>query len=115
MDRREQVLKHITKDQKGIQIGPWFNPLAPKREGYNCLSFDVLDTETLRKNAERDPFVHNSVIPSIEEVDIIGSSTEIYDVIAARGDLSTFDYIISSHNFEHLAIYLNSFSGARRC
>ena len=102
MDRREQLLKHITKPQKGIEIGPWFAPLAAKREGYNCLSFDVFDTETLKKNAEADPFVDNSRVSSIEAVDIVGSSTEIYDVIAARGELLTFDYILSSHNFEHL-------------
>jgi SAM-dependent methyltransferase len=102
MDRREQLLKHITKWQKGIEIGPWFAPLAPKREGYNCLSFDVFDTETLKKNAEDDPLLDNSGVSSIETVDIVGSSTEILDVIAARGELGTFDYIISSHNFEHL-------------
>jgi SAM-dependent methyltransferase len=102
LDRREQVLKHITKDQKGIEIGPWFNPLAPKREGYNCLSLDLFDIDTLKKNAERDPHVDNSRIACIESVDVIGSATEIYDVIAARGELSSFDYIISSHNFEHL-------------
>jgi predicted SAM-dependent methyltransferase len=102
MDRREQLLRHITKWQKGIEIGPWFAPLAAKREGYNCLSFDVFDTETLKKNAEGDPFVHNSQVSSIEAVDIVGNSTDIYDVIAARRELSTFDYILSSHNFEHL-------------
>ena len=102
MDRREQLLKHITKAQKGTEIGPWFAPLAAKREGYNCLSFDIFDTETLKKNAEADPFVDNGLVSSIEAVDIVGSSTEIYDVIAARGELLTFDYILSSHNFEHL-------------
>jgi SAM-dependent methyltransferase len=102
MDRREQILKHITKRQRGIEIGPWFAPLAAKRDGYNCLSFDVFDTETLRKNAEGDPFVDSSCVSSIEGVDIVGSSTEICDIIAARGELSTFDYIVSSHNLEHL-------------
>jgi SAM-dependent methyltransferase len=102
LDRREHILKHITKQQKGIEIGPWFAPLAPKREGYDCLSLDVFDTERLKKNAEQDPHLDKSVIACIEPVDVIGSSTEIYDVIAARGELSRFDYIISSHNFEHL-------------
>ena len=102
MDRREQLLKHITKRQKGIEIGPWYAPLAAKREGYNCLSFDVFDTETLKRNAEEYPDVDNSCVSSIEAVDIVGSSTEIYDIIAARGELLTFDYILSSHNFEHL-------------
>src|SRR5580704_7535365 len=100
MDRREQLLKHITKRQKGIEIGPWYAPLAAKREGYNCLSFDVFDTETLKRNAEENPDVHNSCVSLIEAVDIVGSSTEIYDIIAARGELLTFDYILSSHNFE---------------
>ncbi len=102
MDRRMEITKHINKDKKGIEIGPWFAPLAPKREGFNCLSFDVFDTETLKKNAEQDPHTDNSCIATIEAVDIVGNSTEIEHVIAARGELGTFDYIISSHNFEHL-------------
>ena len=102
MDRREQILKHVTKDKKGLEIGPWFAPLAPKREGYNCLSLDVFDTETLRKKAEQDPAIPKSSIPLIEEVDILGTATDIEDAIAARDAAGTFDYIISSHNFEHL-------------
>ena len=102
MDRRAQLLKYITKDQKGIEIGPWFAPLAPKREGYNCLSFDIFDTDTLKKIAEQDPHIHKSQINDIENVDIVGSAVNIRDVIAANGDLGSFDYIVSSHNFEHL-------------
>jgi SAM-dependent methyltransferase len=102
MDRRAQILKYITKNQKGIEIGPWFAPLAPKREGYNCLSFDVFDTDTLKQMAEQDPAVHRNQIVDIESVDIVGSAVNIRDVIAARGDLGSFDYIVSSHNFEHL-------------
>ena len=102
MDRREQILKHVTKDKKGVEIGPWFAPLAPKREGYNCLSLDVFDKETLRKKAEQDSTIPKSSIPLIEEVDILGTATDLEDEIAARDSLGTFDYIISSHNFEHL-------------
>ena len=102
MDRRAQILKYITKDQKGIEIGPWFAPLAPKREGYNCLSFDIFDTDKLKQIAEQDPSVHKNQIKDIENVDIVGSAVNIRDVIAARGDLGSFDYIVSSHNFEHL-------------
>jgi SAM-dependent methyltransferase len=102
MDRREQILKHVTKDKKGLEIGPWFAPLAPKREGYNCLSLDVFDTETLRQKAEGDPAIPKSSLPLIEEVDILGTATDIEDAIEARDAAGTFDYIISSHNFEHL-------------
>ena len=102
MDRRMEVLKYLTKEQKGIEIGPWFTPLASKREGYDCLTFDVFDAETLKKTAESDPFIDNSRIADIEDVDVVGSSTEIETAIAKRGELGQFDYIISSHNFEHL-------------
>jgi SAM-dependent methyltransferase len=114
MDRREQILKHVAKDKKGLEIGPWFAPLAPKREGYNCLSLDVFDTETLRKKAEQDPNIPQSSIPLIEEVDIIGSATDLEDAIAARDAAGTFDYIISSHNFEHLPNPIRFLRGCER-
>ena len=56
------VLKYVTKDKKGIEIGLWFAPVAPKREGCNCRSFDVFDEEMLRKKAE----VSNSSMALIE-------------------------------------------------
>lgn len=102
MDRRAQILKYVRKDHKGIEIGPWFAPIAPKRDGYNCLSLDVFDTDRLIRNAERAPNVDNSLISSIESVDIVSSSTELANAIASRNELATFDYIISAHNFEHI-------------
>ena len=115
MDRRAEILKHVRKDQKGIEIGPWFAPIAPKRDGYNCLSFDVLDTESLRKQAERDPNVDNTRIELIETVDVVGTSTEIYRAIASRNELGTFDYIISSNNFEHLPNPIKFLQGCELC
>ncbi|KVQ43600.1 hypothetical protein WK03_17000 [Burkholderia cepacia] len=102
MERRDAILKHVTKLQQGIEVGPWFSPLAPKREGFNCLALDVFDTETLRETARLDPHVPDDRIEFIEPVDIIGTSTNIESVIAERNLLGTFDYVISSHNFEHL-------------
>lgn len=102
MDRREQILKHVDREKKGLEIGPWFAPLATKREGYDCLSLDVFDAQTLREKAEQDPNIPKSSIPLIEEVDILGTATDLEDAIAARREAGTFDYIVSSHNFEHL-------------
>ena len=102
MDRRSQVLKYITKEQKGIEIGPWFAPISPKKEGYNCLSFDVFDAETLRNTAREDPFIDNKLVDEIEAVDIVGSSVNIATEIEKRGELGQFDYVVSSHNIEHI-------------
>lgn len=100
--RATEVLKYISKAMQGIEIGPYFNPIAPKRAGYNCLSLDVVATEELRSWAARDPDLSNDVIKDIEEVDLIGSATEIVDIVRrALGD-ERLDYIISAHNFEHL-------------
>jgi SAM-dependent methyltransferase len=45
---------------------------------------------------------------------LFGSSTEIFDIVAARGELSSFDYIISSHNFEHLPNPINFLQGCEK-
>lgn len=101
-ERREEILRHISKNDKGLEIGPWFAPLAPKSEGFNCLTLDVFDGDTLRKKAAEDPNIAPEKIPFIQDVDIVGTSTDIAQLVAARNELSTFDYIVSSHNFEHL-------------
>lgn len=100
--REELVLEHVTKNQKGIEVGPWFSPLAPKQAGYNCLTLDVFDGPTLRQRAAVDPNVPKEKISAIEDVDLLGSSTEIAQLVSGKHELGTFDYIVSSHNFEHL-------------
>jgi SAM-dependent methyltransferase len=102
LNRRGRILQFITKEQVGIEVGPWFAPIAPKKEGYNCRALDLFDAATLRRKAQSDPAVPKERIPEIEEVDLIGSAGAIADLVAERGALGTFDYIISSHNFEHL-------------
>lgn len=117
MTRRDRILKHVSTEHRGIEVGPWFNPLAPKRDGYRSLSLDVFDTETLRSRAAQDPNISDEQAAAIEDVDLIGSSVAIGDLVAARGEAGTFDYIVSSHNFEHLPNpirFLNGCSSALR-
>ncbi len=102
MDRRDAITKYITKDMRGLEVGPWFAPLAAKKGGYNCLSVDVFDADALRERARNDSNISDEVLSNIEEVDLLGTSTEIASLIEARGEIGTYDYIISSHNFEHL-------------
>jgi SAM-dependent methyltransferase len=102
MDRRERITRHIRPEHRGIELGPYFNPLTPKRLGYNCLVIDIADAETLRKQAAADPLIPRENLDLIEEVDLIGTSTDLASLIAARGELGTFDYVVSSHNLEHL-------------
>jgi len=102
MDRRDEILKFIKKGDRGVEIAPWFNPLVAKRDGYNSLVLDIFDAESLRARASLDPNIPRVSIPLIEEVDVVGSATFIGDLIRARGESNSFDYVVSSHNFEHL-------------
>ncbi|TDY25465.1 methyltransferase family protein [Paraburkholderia sp. BL6665CI2N2] len=101
MGRHESITRHITKEEHGIEIGAWYNGIAPKRLGYNCLTLDVFDAPTLRARAEQDPTISREIARNIEDVDMVGSSTSIAQLVAARGETGKFDYIVSSHNLEH--------------
>jgi SAM-dependent methyltransferase len=101
LPREEIILKYVTLDAKGIEIAPWCHPLAPKRNGFKIKTVDVFDTETLR-NRCRDDELTKQYIDAIEEVDIVSSATDLDTAIESLGELGSYDYIISSHNFEHL-------------
>lgn len=53
--REELLLANISRHMKGIEIAPYHRPIAPKSQGYNCLTLDIFDTNTLRERASRDP------------------------------------------------------------
>ncbi len=114
VNRKEEVTKFADKDARGIEIGPWFSPLTSKRDGYNCLVLDVFDAPQLRLRAKEDPAISKDRIANIEEVDLLGSSTQIEDLVAGRRELESFDYIISSHNFEHLPNPIKFLQGSGR-
>ncbi|MCX5864976.1 MAG: methyltransferase domain-containing protein [Deltaproteobacteria bacterium] len=114
MGRSAELARFVTREGRGIEIGPWCNPVAPKRSGYNCRILDVFDTATLRQRAGVDPGIPESAIAGIEEVDFVGSSTCIADLVGASDTMGTFDYIVSSHNFEHLPDPLKFLQGCEK-
>ncbi len=102
MSRRDEILKHAAKDARGIELGPYFSPLAAKRDGYNCLYLDVFDTETIRRRAAADPFLSAEQAAQVESVDLVGDAMRIDELCRDAGEAEPFDYIISANNFEHL-------------
>jgi predicted SAM-dependent methyltransferase len=102
LDPRADFIRNgISKEQKGIEIAPWFRPLAPKREGYCCKVLDIFTKEELLERAVNDKNIPTETHLHIEEVDFVGSASEIEEIIP-ENQHGYFDYIISSHNFEHL-------------
>jgi hypothetical protein len=103
MDRIEQLLGSITPDRLGIEIGPWFSPITAKSKGYRSLILDVYDREQLRDLARKDPGIPKEMVENIEDVDLVGQAMELAHLVEERGLTGQIDYVISSHNFEHLA------------
>ncbi len=67
MDRKEKVLRHIRKDGCGIEIGPSYNPIASKKEGYRVQTIDHMSRLELI-DKYKDAQVS---CDAIEEVDFI--------------------------------------------
>jgi SAM-dependent methyltransferase len=101
MDRREKIISGIGKKELGLEIAPWFAPLAAKRDGYNIKTLDIFDRATLIDRAHLDPLISPHTYDRVEEVDFVGSATELSTLVPSELH-GSFDYIISSHNFEHL-------------
>lgn len=96
MTRTERILRHIDRGGRGVEIGPGPSPLCPKRDGWNVLSLDVFDTETLRQRAAADPNIRST--EGIEEVDLVGPAHALADLV----EPASLDFVVSSHNLEHL-------------
>lgn len=99
---QEFFRRHIRHDQIGIEVGPWFNPAAPKADGYRCLTLDIWDRAELVRRATADQAIPRESIAQIEEVDLIGSAADILALAEQRGLTGQLDYIIGSHTIEHI-------------
>ncbi|MGD9542362.1 class I SAM-dependent methyltransferase [Methylocystis sp.] len=114
MSRKSEILKHAAKGARGIELGPYFSPLAAKRDGYNCLYLDVFDTETIGRRAAADPFLTREQAAQVESVDLVGDAMRIDDLCRGAGETEPFDYIISANNFEHLPNPIKFLQGCGR-
>jgi hypothetical protein len=69
---------------RGIEIGPWRNPVAPKRDGFETLVIDILGTKDLRQKA-RGMNVPEAQVAGIEEVDIVGDASRLLELVRGKG------------------------------
>jgi SAM-dependent methyltransferase len=94
MTRNEKILRHVSRAGRGIEIGPSYNPVAPKREGYDVKIIDALDREGLRAKYRTHPVS----LEAIEEVDYVWRGEPYPELLGGAGG---FDWIIASHLIEH--------------
>jgi SAM-dependent methyltransferase len=94
-NRTNKILKLINdKSLFGLEIGPSYNPVAPKREGWNIHIVDYLDLEELKKKYQ----AWGVNVDSIEPVDYIVGDEGLCATITKK---NFYDYIIASHVIEH--------------
>jgi SAM-dependent methyltransferase len=97
LDPRTTLLRSLLPlDGAGLEIGPGYNPLVPKSEGFDVATVDYTDRTGLREKYHDNPHVD---IDRIEDVDFVldGSKT----LVEAVNRPARFAYIVASHVIEH--------------
>jgi len=113
-DRHSILLEYSRKSQRGIEVGPYYSPLTPKAAGWNVLSLDVYNKLELQQRASRDPNIPAPLVANIEDVDLIGPAHRLAELVERAGALGQIDFILSSHNFEHLPNPIGFFQSCAR-
>jgi SAM-dependent methyltransferase len=94
-NRKDLLFSLFNTTGLGLEIGPSFNPLVPKSDGFRVEILDHLCAEDLRKKYKHAP---NVDLSKIEEVDYISDGGSILKLI---GKSNYYDYIVASHVIEH--------------
>lgn len=97
MTRKERLLSGITKEMKGLEIGPSINPIVPKREGYQVETIDHTDKQGLIDKYLTDEQSKDK-IDQIEEVDYVWNGGSYLELTNRPG---YYDYVIACHVIEH--------------
>lgn len=94
MNRIEKALHMIDRNGVGLEIGPSFAPIAPKKEGFNVEIVDHATAAELKIKYQVD---------NIEEVDYVWTGQPLDQLI---GKTEAYDYIIASHVIEHTTDFI---------
>jgi len=114
MDRISQLRRGLTKDMAVLEIGPYFNPIAPKAAGWRTTVVDRADKAQLLaeiSNTTDDDI--RTLSANIEDVDIIWNG-EPLDELCLRKNPAGFDFVIASHALEHIPDLIRFFTSLSR-
>lgn len=95
MSRADYILGLFDHTGFGLEVGPSYNPLLPKSEGFNVETIDYANQATLIEKYSDNP---NVDVSRIEHVDYVSDGRSLSDVI---GGLGRYDFIVASHVIEH--------------
>lgn len=95
--RQQIALEQIDPAGRGLEIGPAFQPLAPKSMGFNVTILDHAPTREIRQKYT-DLGLDQATVDIIEEVDYVWTGGSYQTV---PGLEPPFDWIVASHVIEH--------------
>jgi predicted SAM-dependent methyltransferase len=94
MTRNETILSFIDRNGVGVEIGPSYNPVAPKRDGFKV---HIIDHATRAELVAK--YNGQAVeVDRIEEVDFVWNG-QPYAKLTGRPN--SYDWVIASHVIEH--------------
>lgn len=95
VDFRDYIRSTVGRTAVGVEFGASYNPIVPKKDGYNVYVVDHSDETKLREIYA----AHAVEVSRIEPVDAIDDGGELTNLLPPG---QRFDYVIASHVFEHL-------------
>jgi SAM-dependent methyltransferase len=93
--RVDKALSMIDRQGLGLEIGPSYNPLAPKRQGFNVHVLDHASADELRAKYQG---LCGANLEDIEDVDYVWHGEPLHELV---GREHCYDWIIASHVIEH--------------
>jgi len=97
LNRKEKLLRQFDKNGLCMEIGPGYNPLLPKRDGWRTLSVDHANRADLVEKYKR----FDVDTAAIEEVDVIWAGGDLSEAVP-QSILGTVDACVASHVIEHI-------------
>jgi len=105
--RYKLLLRNISKTDKGLEIGPFYHPIAPKKDGWQTTIVDICSKEDLIKKLSPEIMSHG-LSKNIEDIDILWDwKNESLEEAVKNKVGNNLDYIISSHSIEHVVDILD--------
>ena len=93
--RSDLLMTKLDKFMKIVEIGPSYNPVAPKSEGWRTTIVDYASQSDLK-----NIYKNHVLADQIEEVDVVWNGGAISDAFRPE-TLGSFDALIASHVIEH--------------
>lgn len=103
MTRNEILLRGANHSTRILEIGPGYNPVAPKCEGWNTHIIDHASADELRAKYTSAPVD----VGRIEDVDTVWTDGLLHEAVPASLQAS-FELVIASHVLEHVPDFVGS-------